>query len=137
MSIATVRAGLAANLSRIADVQVSAYVLSEPTPPTLQIRSGEITYDRAMGRGLDEATMIVQALVAFSSDGGSQAQLDGLMAPNGATSVKAAVESDLTLGGACDQVHVVSCSGTQLATIAGVAVLMAEWTCIVYMNGAT
>lgn len=137
MSIATIRAGLAANLSRIVDVQVSPYVLSEPTPPTIQIRSGDVTYDRAMNRGWDEVTMIVQALVPFSSDGGSQAALDAMMAPNGSTSVKAAVESDLTLGGACDQVHVVSCSGTQLATIAGVAVLLAEWTCIVYANGAT
>lgn len=137
MSVATIRQGLADALSVIPEVQVSPWVLSEPTPPTMQIRSGEVQYDLTMHRGWDQHTMIVQALVPFSSDIGGQMLLDAWMAPAGPTSVKEAVEADVTLGGACDQVHVTDCSGTQLATVGGVAMLLAEWTCMVYANGGS
>lgn len=137
MSVAAIRQGLAANLGVIDGVQVSPWILSEPTPPILQIRSGDVTYDLTMHRGWDQHTMIIQALVPFSSDIGSQMLLDSLMAPDGPTSVKEAVEADITLGGAADQAHVTECSGTQLATVGGVAMLLAEWTCMVYANGGT
>ena len=128
--LAELRAGLATNLGTIADVQVSAYMLGNPTPPTIHLLPEEITYDGAMGRGMDTWTITVQAFVGLVSDVGAQKRLDQMLAPTGATSVKAAVEADRTLGGKCSDLRVVSASGYKVYALAGQqgAVLGCEWT---------
>ena len=71
MALADIRAGLVANLRGAypRNVQVGKYVISTPTPPTLQIRTGPLNYDLAMGRGLDELFMIVQGLASLNDAG--------------------------------------------------------------------
>jgi hypothetical protein len=96
--IATIREGLARNLSTIRDIQVSAYMLAAPTPPCLHIFPATIEYDRGMHRGLDIVSFTVEAFVAFGLDQGGQMRLDQLLAPDGIFSVKAAIEADKTLG---------------------------------------
>lgn len=117
--LASLRAALAANLATLEDVQVSAYALSEPVPPAIQIIPDDLTYDLAMSRGLDLWRFKVQALVAFTADIGSQMLLDGMLAPTGSGSVKTALESDTTLGGLADNVHVRNASGYRLLERAG------------------
>ena len=128
-TIAQIREGIATNLATIADVQVSAYMLAQPTPPAIHVLPGEISYDRASARGLDEVMMLVQAFVAFSSDIGAQKRLDTMLAPSGAGSVKAAIESDPTLGGTVSDLHVRSASGYRSLLVEGRGlVLVVEWT---------
>ena len=98
-TLAQIRAGIAANLSVIPDVQVSAYTLGNPTPPCLWILGPETSYDLTMHRGLDMVTITVQGFVALAADAGSQVMLDEMVSPAGAMSVKQAVEADRTLGG--------------------------------------
>ena len=98
VDIATIREGLARNLERIRDVQISAYMLASPVPPAIHIFPATIDYDRANDRGLDVVNFTVEALVAFGLDQGGQMRLDRLLSPTGLDSVKEAIETDPTLG---------------------------------------
>jgi len=110
-TLAEIRAGLATNLSTIAGCQISGYMLSAPTPPCLYVVPGDIEFDQAMQRGMDRWTFRVVALAGLASDIGAQKKLDEFLAPSGATSVKAAVEADRTLGGVVDDLRVTAATG--------------------------
>lgn len=129
MNVATVRTAMAAALGSISDVQVNPYALSQPTPPGLQILPPGVQYDRAMHRGLDEWTFMVQGFVAFSTDIGSQVLLDQMCQPSGSRSVKAALEADPTLGGAVGSLHVIEQSPGSVVQLpnTGSQMLLVEW----------
>ena len=136
-TISEIRAGLAANLGAIADVQVSAYMLGNATPPTIHVFPEEVEFDGAMGRGADTWRFTLQAFVGLVSDQGAQKRLDLMLAPSGATSIKAAVETDRTLGGLEVDARVVSASGYRVYVQAdGNPVLGCEWSCTVIATGA-
>lgn len=100
-TLTEIREGLAANLEAIGGCQVSAYMAEAPLTPGLYVIGPDaIDYDLAMHRGLDHWTIVIQGFTGPSSDRGKQMILDEWLAPSGSSSVKAAVESDQTLGGA-------------------------------------
>lgn len=135
-TLAELREGLARNLSTIPGVQVSAYVLANPTPPAIEVAPGPVDYDQAMRRGTDLWLFNLRAIVGLTTDKGAQMRLDRLIAPSGDESVKAAVESDVTLGGVAQSLHVVRCSGYQVYERQGGApYLGAEWEVHVYATG--
>jgi hypothetical protein len=130
-----IREGLAANLAalgRTVGLQVSAYMLSAPTPPWIDIFPEPVKYDLAFGRGLDEWQYAVRAFVGLNSDVGAQQKLDTMLEPAGANSVKQAVESDITLGGTVSSVHVTEASGSRLYTG---GVLGCIWTVVIKAPG--
>lgn len=135
MSLTTIRAGLAANLGAIPDIQVLPYLVSQPTPPALMVFPSEITYDLANARGWDMTTLTIRAAVSFTSGEGSQTLLDKFMAPNGTYSVKQAAESDQTLGGAADNVNVRNVVGPVLTIVESTEYLTADWSVDVYADG--
>ena len=53
-SLTDLREGLAATLASITGLQQSAYLLSNPTPPTAEVQPGPVDYDLTMKRGLDK-----------------------------------------------------------------------------------
>ena len=127
--MAEIRQGLVDNLSAISGVQWSPYLLASPTPPSGHVIPSEIAYDRAMHRGMDEVTMTVQAFVALGLDQAAQMKLDELLAPSGATSVKAAIEADRTLGGKVQDAWVSAVTGYTLVTIPDRGqMLSADWS---------
>ncbi len=135
-TLQAIREGIAANLETLNGVQQSAYLLANPTPPAAEVQPGEIEYDLAMGRGLDRWNLTVRVFVGFTSDKGAQIRLDKMLAPSGVDSVKAAIEAEPTLGGACDDLHVKRCTGYRLYNRAGqAAVLGAEWEIEVLASG--
>lgn len=125
-----IRVGLAANLKAIPGCQVSPYMLSSPTHPCLYVlpHSEGVLYDQAMLRGVDQWMLSVVAETTMGGDRAAQELMDEFMAPSGAKSVKAAVESDRTLGGTVDDLRVVSASGYSVRPReGGGAVLWVEW----------
>jgi hypothetical protein len=128
-TLAAIRAGIAANLQALNGdgVQVSAYVLAEPTPPVVQVLPGEVAYDQTFARGIDLFTVKVQAITPLSVDLEAQKQLDELIdEPN---SIKTLIEKDRTLGGAADTTRVTGCSGYQIVQLEGRGpTLFCEWT---------
>ncbi len=117
-TLAQIRAGLATALEDALPTtggQASAYMLDNPSPPTLQVMGPEeVQYDQAMARGLDEWTLVVQAFSGSPSDRAAQELLDGWYVPNGSTSVKSAIETDRTLGGIIEDLQVVRASGYRI-----------------------
>ena len=109
-TVAEIREGLRANLATITGCQVSAYMLSQPTTPCLYVVPGAMDFDQAMQRGMDRWTFRVVALAGLASDIGAQKKLDEFLARSGATSVKAAIEADRTLGGVVDHLRVIDYS---------------------------
>lgn len=103
-----IRSGIATSLGSIANLQVSPYLLAQPTPPFAYVTEGEIEYDEAMGGGLDMLEFLVIVGVPFTTDEGSQIAMDALRDP--LTGVKHYVETDETLGGSCHYCRVTKAS---------------------------
>lgn len=144
-TLAEIRAGLATNLRSDAgigqDFQVSPYLLGDPTPPCIWVFPDEIDYAQAMQEGLDKWTLVVQAFVGGVADQGAQVVLDQLLAPTGAYSVRAAVESDSTLAGVADDLTVTKCTGYQvydnpahLKALSSAQLIGAQWTVEVFVS---
>ncbi len=117
-SLASIRAGLAANLTANLDlganssVQVSAYALANPTGPYVQVFGpDEITFHRAMANGHAEWDIKIQAGVPLTTDRGSQELLDRMIESTGSASIRAAIEADKTLGGTVQDLIVRGVSG--------------------------
>jgi hypothetical protein len=117
-SLALIRAGLVTNLNVLKttyqDMQISAYILSNPTLPTIWVKptAGAVTeYHQAMETmgnpdGQLKWSLTVQAFVASGGDITAQMVLDELLNTSGTHSVKAAIEADKTLGGASEDLVV-------------------------------
>lgn len=128
-SLSAIRAGLAANLAGLAE-QVSPYMLANPSPPTLQVMGPEnIDYLVTMDRSASRWTVIVQGFVPGEiGDVPAQELLDAWLSDAGAYSVRLALESDTTLGGACEDVTVVASRGYMVYVLEGRgATLGCEW----------
>jgi hypothetical protein len=91
------------------DFQVTGYVLESPVAPGFEIDVDPegVNYDQAMGRGLDEWWWVVRGFVSGSSDIGGQKNRDQMLRSSGDRSVKATLETDRTLAGACHDLRVV------------------------------
>ena len=133
-TLAEMREGLAANLNAIPNIQVNAYALSDPTPPTIDIIGGPILYDEAMVRGVDETELRVRVLVPIGSDVGAQKLMDSFCGPSGASSVKAQAETDRTLGGKVATLRVTTATEEQRVVLAttGVECLQREFTVTIH-----
>lgn len=112
------------------DVQVSAYLLAQPDPPTLQVLPRAADYDQTFtAAGFDQRDFAVQGFVALLGDQAMQGLLDALMAPTGSRSVKTALEADKTLGGIVQTLRVTSDTGyTMQLHPSGAWFLVNEWT---------
>lgn len=133
--LAAIRAGIARNLSVIPDLQVSAYMLANPTPPCVQVIPGDTDFDLSMHRGLDEITMRVVVTVGLVADIGAQVSLDEYLDGSGPRSIKQAVESDSTLGGVVADASVTTATGPKVLASEQGGVLFSEWTVQVIGTG--
>lgn len=108
MDLGPVRSGLATNLSTLPNLRVFDYMPDSVTPPVAVVGfPDEWSFDVAMNRGLDEMPNIpIYLLFGKASDRAAQELLSVYVAARGDASVKAAVEADKTLGGACDDLWV-------------------------------
>ena len=103
--IDAIRKGIAANLATIPGLRTSDYWRDNPRPPIAMVLPDTIDYDLNANRGADEFTFIVSVLVGRADDRAAQRNADRYIV--GPDSVKAAIESDRTLGGAANTCRVV------------------------------
>lgn len=101
MDIASVRNGLRDRLATIVDLYVHDTVPGTVQPPAAVVVPAGGTFDATFGRGSDDLVFEIRMATAQGWTPAGQDQLDQYLAGSGAKSVKAAVEADLTLGGAC------------------------------------
>lgn len=108
-----IREGLKNNLSDIDNLRCYDLVPDVLVPPCAVIGQLDFTFDLNNARGLDQANLDVFVIVQRFSERTGQDKLDKFLSGSGDFSIKAAIESDKTLGGACNTLRVTSAeSGT-------------------------
>lgn len=100
-----VRTGLGTALDTITGLRTFDYVPDSLSPPAAVVEPLEVDYTQAM-RGLQMFRAFILVIVGRMADRSSQDRLDAYVAPSGGSSVKAALEADRTLGGACQTLDV-------------------------------
>ncbi|MEV2240580.1 hypothetical protein [Micromonospora sp. NPDC049891] len=102
MNISAIRSALAESVASVTpELNTYGYVPDSVAVPCFYVGGVEIDYDVTMGRGSDELSVTCVVLVSANSDASGQEQLDAYLNGSGASSLKAAIEADETLGGEC------------------------------------
>ena len=127
VNMVDIRNGLVANLASISGCSKAAYRTGNVTPPALVVTGfGGNTERVAMGSWVLE--VLIQGLAGKPTHESAERRLDDWLLPRGSKDVWAAIESDKTLGGKVNDLHVVSNDGTQLLTLDnGTEVLGTTW----------
>lgn len=112
MDINAVKTGLATQAGTVTPaLNAFGFVPDSIIPPCFFTGEVDIEYDKAFNRGLDELMVTCYILVGYSFSEPAQKLLDGYLKGSGPSSLKAAIEGTpgipQTLGGACDDLHVV------------------------------
>lgn len=116
-----IRAGLIGTLTTAlgATWTLNEYATSMSIAPFIAPLGADIEYDEAMNAGSDKMEWTILACVPAPSDQGSQINLEKLVGPRSATSLKTLVEADRTLGGTVSWARVVSVTKPRLYSSPG------------------
>ena len=118
MSITTIRDGIATNLATISGLRVSADVPDNPNPPQAIVQLQSVDYDGAFQGGLTTYSFLVTVLVGRAAERSAQTKLNAY-ASTGAGGIKAAIESDKTLGGSAYDVTVETMTNISAVSLGG------------------
>lgn len=114
-------------------VNGDGYLMSPVQPPCFEVDfpGDAFVFNRTHGGNTNELTILVRGIVQIGDTTEAQKDMDDWLEPSGATSVKALLEADKTLGGKIDNLFVRSASAPRpLATPdkPNAGLLAAEWT---------
>ena len=127
-NLSSIRAGIATNLENISSLTVFGFVPDSIEPPTAVVGVVDtLEYDSTMARGADTYNIPVFLYVSRIDAQDSQDTLDAFLASSGSSSVKAQVESDITLGGQAQSVRVVEADNYGVYTINNIDYLGVEF----------
>ena len=126
-SLADLRTGVSTRLQTITGLRCYDVLPDAPNLPAAMVTvKPPILYDQSMG-GTAIWKLHIIVLVSRWDATRAQHQIDGYVDTTGALSVKAAIEADRTLAGACDDISVQQVTNYGPATYAGVQYLAVEW----------
>lgn len=108
--LSDLRTGLATNLATISGLRTSATVPADPKPPFAMILPSSVTFGKTFVDAMHDYEFTVRVIVGKVDDRTAQNTLDAYCASTGSTSIKAAIESDQTLGGKCFDLQVLRVS---------------------------
>ena len=131
MSLADIRAGLAANIGTVNGLRVYTEIPDNPSMPCAVIQLNRATYDGAFQRGLTEYEFDVRLIVSRVTDRRSQQALDEFI-DAGERSIKTAIESDKSLDGSAFDVRVSAMDVIDTVTIGETAYFTATFSVTVY-----
>lgn len=103
---AAIRTGLKTRLETITGLSVYKFVPAQINVPAAVISRRSTRFDATMADGSDDWEYVVTVLVGWAEQEVGQAAMSGYLARTGSTSIKAAIETDESLGGAVDFAHV-------------------------------
>lgn len=133
MTIQEMRTGIGTNLATISGLRVSEEVPDQVNPPQAVISLTNVEYDNAFKQGLTIYRFLVTLIASRASDRWAQIRLDGYCS-NGDDSVKLAIESDKTLGGAAFDVRVTEMGNIGTISLDESMYLAAEFSVDVYAD---
>ena len=133
-TIAQLRSGLQTALSTISGLQVYASEPGSITPPAAVIVTPSIEYHRSFNSAgaLRAYSFRIMVLVAEGLVSEAAHTLDTYADPTAATSVRAAIEADGTLGGVCESLIVESFRPLNAEEVASLTYWGGEFTVTVY-----
>lgn len=134
MDLVAVREAISDAANAISELRVSPYPIDAATAPVFMVGDIEVLFDKAMGRGLDELLVTCWLYVSRATDRGGHMKVSGYLKGSGTGSIKAALEADRTLGGACSTMRLQSAKTGGLVDIAGNPYFGAELT--IYVAGS-
>lgn len=134
-SVTDIRDGLAARLTTIPGLRVTAWAPDRISAPAASVEPTGITFDESFGRGHDELRFTVRLYASRADDRSGQARLDAYLTGAGPTSVKAAIEADRSLGGSAITCRVVEVVNYGVYDVADVPHFGAEFNVIVWARG--
>lgn len=132
--ISALRAGIKANVSAISGLRVSDTIPDQPNPPQAILSLDTVEYDKAMHRGASLYSFTLMVMVGRQSERSAQAKLDSFAQATGSSSIKLAVESDRTLGGAAFDCICPSLTSYGVVTIGDVNYMSGEFQILVYAS---
>jgi hypothetical protein len=106
MNPSQVRDGLKTRLQTITGLRAYDLIPDTVVPPCAIVGQLDFTFDIDNARGLDQAQVDVLVIVQRFSERAGQDKLDDYLAGSGASSIKAAIEGDRTLGGTVNTLRV-------------------------------
>jgi hypothetical protein len=109
-SVSAIATGLQTRLDTISGVRAYSYQPEQLNPPFAYPVLNTVSYHQTMGMGsaMTQFDWTVYVVVGRWVDRVAVTNLDGFLSPTGASSIRAALEGDLTLGGACQDLIVAS-----------------------------
>ena len=109
-TVSQIKTGLAANLATVSGLRAYAYQPDNVNTPFAWPLLDSIQYNGAMGGGLITHKFTISVVVGRSAERTAQTLLDGYLSYAGFNSIRAAIESDRTLGGVVQDLIVESAS---------------------------
>lgn len=134
MTINAIRTALAANLATISGLRTAADIPDNPNPPVAIVQLQSINYDGAFGKGLSTYNFTVSVVVGRADERGAQRLLDTYCEPSGATSIKAAIESNKTLNNSAFDVRCSELVNIGAVLLGEATYLSADFVVTVYSN---
>lgn len=98
-SISEIRDGIKTRLSTVLNLNTYDTIEMQIESPAAVVEPAACSFDETMGRGSDAFDFTIGLAVGGGVDRVSQDTLDGYLSGFGATSIKVAIEADMTLGG--------------------------------------
>lgn len=128
VTVSSIRDAIAAAIDVIDGLRVFDIVPDQvPVPAAVVGWPDRIQFDATMQRGKDRYTFLVRLYASRVSDRAGQDKLDSFLAKSGSSSLKAAIESDHTLGGAVDTCRVAETRGYGAYIIGGIDYIGVEF----------
>lgn len=131
-SVGEIRTGLATRLATITGLRTAATMPDNPNPPVAIVVPDSINFDDTFHRGMDTLNFRVLLIVGRADERTAQNSIDGYCATSGASSVKAAIEGDKTLGGKAYDCRVTTMSNYGSILIGETTYLSCEFIVVVY-----
>lgn len=131
-SVTRLREAIAANLSSISGLRCVALIPEDPKPPVAVVTFDRVEFDTSMGRGLDMYLFRVVAIVGRVNTRGAEQLLDAYLSGDGASSFKAAIESDRALGGEANDLRVTSGENLRELVVGDITYVAADFLITVY-----
>lgn len=134
MSLTAIRDGIATNLATISGLRTAAEIPDNPSPPIAIVQLRQIQYDQAFQKGLAVYTFTISVIVGRVQEREAQRRLNAYSDNSGASSIKSAIESDKTLGGAAFDVRVESLDNIGSLQLNDATYLGADFTVTAYAS---
>lgn len=131
-TVTQIKEGLQTRLATISGLRSYVQQPDNNNAPFAWPMLESITYNGAMGGGLIIHTFTVSVVVGRASERTAQNALDGYLSYAGASSVRAAIEGDRTLGGVVQDLIVESASNISTLDANDTTYLMVDFRVVVY-----